>query len=215
AWASSATDTPPARAFSSQRHSRSRQWSLRLVFSVALFSLTVATASSSVLGVPQLKVVAKDLANPRKIFVGSGGAIYVVEAGTGGSDKCSGTGPGATCVGLTGAITRIVGGHQRRVVTGLVSWATPVEQRAQGAAAVVVRGGEHYVLVGDAVVNARGGNVLGSDGAAAGRLIATPSGKARPRSIANLVAFEASHNPDRGAGPGARFGSPSVDSNPY
>ena len=161
------------------------------------------------------KVVATNLNNPRKLFLGPGGAIYVVEAGTGGSDKCLGTGPYTTCVGLTGSITRIVNGAQSRVVTGLVSWATPAQQRAQGPAAVLVRGGTYDVLIGDAVANARGGNALGPDGAIAGDLIATQRGKAAPRVIAKLAAFEAAHNPDHGAGPGAKFGDPAIDSNPY
>ena len=31
----------------------------------------------------------------------------------------------------------------------------------------------------------------------------------------NFAAFEAAHNPDHGAGPGARFGDPPIDSDPY
>ena len=33
--------------------------------------------------------------------------------------------------------------------------------------------------------------------------------------LANLAAFEAAHNPDHGAGPGARYGQPAIDSDPY
>ena len=39
-------------------------------------------------------------------------------------------------------------------------------------------------------------------------------GKAAPAVIVNLAAFEATHNPDRGAGPGAKLGSPPIDSDP-
>jgi hypothetical protein len=162
-----------------------------------------------------LRVVATNLNNPRKIFLGPHGAIYVVEAGTGGSDKCLGTGPDTTCVGLTGSITRIVNGAQSRVVTGLASWAMPTQQRAQGPADVLVRGDTYDILMQDAVANARGANAFGPDGATAGALIATPPGKAAPRVIAKLAAFEAAHNPDHGAGPGAKIGNPPIDSNPY
>jgi hypothetical protein len=33
--------------------------------------------------------------------------------------------------------------------------------------------------------------------------------------IVNFAAFEAARNPDRGAGPGARFGNPPIESDPY
>ena len=141
--------------------------------------------------------------------------IYVVEAGVGGNDKCLGTGARKTCVGLSGSITRIANGAQRRVVTGLVSAAGPARQRAEGPADVLVRDDSYYVLQQDAFVNAKGTNGLGRDGATAGDLIATPAGKAVPRVIANLAAFEAARNPDRGAGTGARFGNPAIDSDPY
>jgi hypothetical protein len=161
-------------------------------------------------------VVASHLNNPRKIFAGPGRAIYVVEAGTGGHDKCFGTGPNTTCVGLTGSITRIVNGAQRRVVTDLVSIASPYQQRAAGPADVLVRGGTYYVLLQDATVNSSGGNSLGPDGATAGDLVVARPGRAtRPAIVADLAAFEAAHNPDHGAGPGAKFGNPSIDSDPY
>jgi hypothetical protein len=161
------------------------------------------------------EVIAHDLNNPRKLFLGPGGELYVVEAGTGGSDKCFGTGPNAVCVGLTGSVTKVADGRQRRVVTGLVSWATPTAERAQGAAAVLVRGDTYYALIGDAVGHPNGSNDLGPDGSMAGRLIATRGGKAMPRTVADLASFEAAHNPDRGAGPGPKLGNPAIDSNPY
>lgn len=162
-----------------------------------------------------LKVLATNLNNPRKIFLGRRGAIYVVEAGTGGHDECLGTGPYAICVGLTGSITKIENGSQERVVTGLVSFAFPNGEQAQGPADVLVRDGTYFILLGDADINRNGVNALGADGATAGDLISTPPGNAAPTRIANLAAFEAAHNPDKGAGPGPRFGDPAIDSNPY
>lgn len=162
-----------------------------------------------------LKVVATDLNNPRKLFVGSDGAVYVVEAGTGGRDKCLGTGSSATCIGLTGSITRIANGAQKRVVTGLWSGALPDGKRAQGPAAVIVRQGTYYVLLQNGTIDARGVNALGPDGANAGDLISTPAGKADPAVLFNFAAFEAARNPDHGAGPGATFGNPAIDSDPY
>ncbi len=180
------------------------------VIGAALIAVLPASASA-----PALEVVARNLDNPRHLFAAPDGAVYVVEAGHGGDDTCTGTVRNVICVGRSGAITRIANRTQRRVVTGLVSWATPALQRAQGAAAVLVHGAVYDVLLGDAFANARGDNLFGPDGVVAGDLIATPAGAAAPRVIANLGAFEVAHDPDHGAGPGARFGDPSVDSNPY
>jgi hypothetical protein len=172
-------------------------------------------ASVTAASTPPLTVVAKDLNNPRKIFIEPSGAIDVVEAGTGGNDACLGTGPRTTCVGLTGSITRIENGRQRRVLTRLPSWATPDQRRASGAADVLVRGNTFFVLLQDALASSNGANAFGRDGRFAGDLIATASGRAAPKVIANLAAFEVTHNPDHGAGPGAKLGNPSIDSNPY
>jgi hypothetical protein len=160
------------------------------------------------------KVVAKNLDNPRKIAI-ERGAIYVVEAGHGGRDKCLGRDVAKVCIGLTGSITQIVGGVQTRVVTGLWSGARPDGQRAQGPADVLVRDGTYDVLLQDGVIDAKGQNSLGRDGAKAGDLISTPPGNARPVVIADLASFEAAHNPDRGAGPGPQFGDMPIDSDPY
>ena len=164
---------------------------------------------------PGLKTVAAGLNNPRKLSVGPDGSLYVAEAGAGGRDRCLGKGPDPTCIGLTGSITRITGGSREQVVVGLPSIARATEQRAAGPTAVRVDGGTYTVLLQDAYVNAHGGNALGRDGRTAGTLVSTPPGKAKPTVIADLAAFEARHNPDRGAGPGTRFGNPPVDSDPY
>lgn len=181
-----------------------------------LLALAIA-ATAAPLGAsgPPLQVVASGLANPRKLFVGAGGAVYVVEAGTGGRDTCVGAGPARACVGLTGAIARVAGGPRRRVVTGLLSFARPDGGRAQGPAAAVVRGRTFDVLLQDGAIDSAGGNDLGPDGVTGGDLISTPAGRADPTVLASLAAFEAAHDPDRGAGPGPRFGDPPIDSDPY
>jgi hypothetical protein len=164
---------------------------------------------------PRLKVVATNLNNPRKLFLAGDGAVYVVEAGKGGNDKCFGTGPEAICVGLSGSVTRIENGVQRRVVTGLVSWAMRSGQRALGPAAVLVRGDTYHVLLDDDTVRSDGTNALGPNGTTAGDLISTRAGKATRKVIANFAAFEAAHNPDHGAGSGPKLGNPPIDSDPY
>jgi hypothetical protein len=163
----------------------------------------------------ELSVVASDLDNPRKLFVGPDESLYVVEAGNGGRDKCLGSGPNSTCIGLTGSITRIHEGRARRMVTGLWSGAPPNGRRAQGPADVLVRGRTYHVLLQNGAINAHGFNMLGPDGATAGDLITTPPGKASPTVVFNFAAYEVANNPDHGRGPGARFGNPPIDSDPY
>jgi hypothetical protein len=67
-------------------------------------------------------IVATGLNNPRQLAFSHDGDLYVAEAGAGGSGPCN-TGPegGTVCFGLTGSVTKISHGHQRRVVTGLPS----------------------------------------------------------------------------------------------
>jgi hypothetical protein len=184
---------------------------LRVLLAAAALAATGAAAAPP----PQLKVVATHLNNPRKLFVGRDGALYVVEAGIGGRDKCLVSGGTPTCVGMTGAIAKIAGGAPQRVVTRLWSGARRNGQQAQGPADVLVRGKTYYVLLQNGTIDPRGVNSLGPDGAAAGDLIQTPAGAAQPAVVFNFAAFEAANNPDRGRGPGAQFGSPPIDSDPY
>ena len=70
-------------------------------------------------------VLASGLNNPRMISVGSDGALYVAEAGVGGSGPCITGAEGEACYGRTGAVTKIAGGKQTRVLSGLPSLAGP------------------------------------------------------------------------------------------
>jgi hypothetical protein len=185
------------------------------VTAVAIAALLGAGAALASRDAGGMKVVATNLNNPRKLFVGADGAVYVVEAGRGGRDRCLGHTARKVCIGLTGAITRIAGGGKQRVVTGLWSGARTDGSQGQGPADVLVRGRTYYVLLENGGITPQGFNSLGPDGATAGDLISTPAGKANPAVIVNLAAFEAKRNPDRGAGPGVQLGSPSIDSNPY
>ena len=181
-----------------------------------LVSLLLAAAAAEGTSDPaRLTVVALHLNSPRKIFLGPHRTVYVAEAGTGGRAKCLGTGSEKACVGLTGSITQVANGRATRVVTGLVSLAPPDGEQAQGPADVVVRGGTYDVLLQNASINAHGFNGLGPVGTTAGDLVSTPAGVAAPAVMFNFAAFEAARNPDHGAGPGARFGDPPIDSDPY
>ena len=192
-----------------------RRIAITAVVAAAILASVTADATPSGLGGSRLTVVANHLNNPRKIFVGADGAVYVVEAGKGGRDTCLGTGVNTTCFGFSGSITRIAHGAQQRVLRGLWSGAHRDGTQAEGPADVAVSGNVYYVLLQDAAVTSRGSNGLGPDAATAGDLISTPPGRAAPAVLVNLAAFEAARNPDHGAGSGAKFGNPAIDSDPY
>jgi len=203
------------RAPDSRRGRHTPASSLLLLLAVLLALAAAAPAAAAAGDGAKLVVVARNLNNPRKIFVRPAGVLYVVEAGVGGNDKCLPPLSSPACVGRSGSVTEIARGRQHRVVTGLVSVSGVIRQRAQGPADVVVLGGRFYILLQDTTIDAKGRNGLGPDGRYAGDLIRTPAGRARPREIADFAAYEAAHNPDRGAGRGARYGDPPLDSDPY
>ena len=140
-------------------------------------------------------VVARGLDNPRQVSW-SGGALYVAEAGVGGTGPCI-TSPegGPACLGASGAITEVRAGRQRRVVTGLPSVAGAEGTNAVGPTDVLVRGKRFTVSLG-----------LGADPAvraslpAAGRQLATVAtgrlGRPGLHVVADVGAYEARVNPD-------------------
>jgi hypothetical protein len=118
-----------------------------LVLAVSALALVAASAAGARPGAG-LVTVATGLDNPRGLEVGPGGAVYVAEAGRGGS-TCIGAGPeGRVCIGFTGAITRIAGGAQKRIATGLVSAAGPDGSFATGSDDVAVsKNGTVYTIM--------------------------------------------------------------------
>lgn len=104
-----------------------------------LFGLIVAVASSvggvtgyaSSAKTATVTVIAQGLNNPRGLARGPEGQLYVAEAGTGGPSCVPGP-RGPDCFGSTGSISRLTSGQVHRVVTGLVSIASPGGQGATG-----------------------------------------------------------------------------------
>ncbi len=78
-------------------------------------------------------VVASGLNNPRQLAFSEDGALYVAEAGSGGTGPCfAGPEGGNVCFGLSGSVTRIWHGEQHRVVRGLPS----IGNEADGSEAI-------------------------------------------------------------------------------
>ena len=101
----------------------------------------------AVLGPADAAVVMSGLNNPRGLAFGPDGALFVAEAGRGGSGPCFQSGQ-LVCYGPTGAIGRLANGVQDTVVSGLPSYAN-AGGRAEGPNAISLLGmGGAYVTIG-------------------------------------------------------------------
>ncbi|HQZ37527.1 MAG TPA: ScyD/ScyE family protein [Vicinamibacterales bacterium] len=147
-----------------------------------------------------LVVMASGLDNPHGLAFGPDGALYVVEAGRGGTTTMclpNPTGPGQRCYGPTGAVTRIVGvGMQQRVLTGLPSVAVPGGAEAAGPHDIAFGFGRAFISVGSG-----GDPALLDPFRAAGiplgwLLQASLQGVITP--LVDVAAYESTANPDGG-----------------
>jgi hypothetical protein len=160
---------------------------------------------------PHATVVMCGLDNPRGLAFGAEGSLYVAEAGRGGfglSDaQCfTGAAGGSRCYGPTGAISRLWNGVQERVATGLPSHASVQGVQAIGPADIAIVG-IPYVTMGLQQPPAVREQYPFLAGFA--RLIQVlPTGGWR--SIADLGAHEAEHDPDH-----VFYTNPRPDSNPF
>ena len=111
------------------------------------------------------------LDNPRGLAFGSGGRLYVVEAGRGGrGGPCPIHRNQPMCYGATGALTRLRGGVQERIAVGFPSYISPSGE-VTGAHDVSILGvGGAYVTIGFGGNPAQRG-VFGPDGALFGTLV--------------------------------------------
>lgn len=143
------------------------------------------------------QIVATGLDNPRGLAFGPDGALYVVEAGRGGtSPLClpSPTGPEQRCYGATGSITRVIGTSAQRVLTGFPSLAVASGAEATGPHDIVFAFGAAWLTLGSggdpallaplAAQNIRFGSIVrvGFDGQWA--------------PVVDVAAFETANNPD-------------------
>ncbi|HEY9691487.1 MAG TPA: ScyD/ScyE family protein [Oculatellaceae cyanobacterium] len=175
---------------------------LMVAAGTTLITLGVGEASQAA----TFSVLASNLNSPRGLNFGLDGALYVTEAGSGGTGPClPSPGGGQTCYGATGSVTRIQNGIQNRVVTGLPSLAQAGGTDAVGAQDIGFDAtGKPYVLVGLGA-NPSQRDTLGIPDF--GQLLAINdlNGGSSWTRVADLAGYEGANNPD-----GAN-----VDSNPY
>jgi len=164
-------------------------------------------------------VIVCELDNPRGLTFGPEGALYIAEAGRGGTGPCIGTGSMRFCYGRSGAVSRLWHGTVERLLTGLPSLARfPDGFRATGPHDVAMLGrGTGHVTIGlesDPALRTAQPEFSGL-----GRLVRfTPNGGWH--FAADIAAYEATHNPDgridfERCAPGAPGPCPYLDSNPY
>lgn len=165
----------------------------------------------------RIEVVASGLNNPRQLTY-SHGALYVAEAGVGGSSSGNqgpcfiGSEGSEVCYGNTGAITRIRWGHQHRVLTRLPSLADRDGSQASGPDDIVLTGRHRFAIsMGLGAPPAARDSMLPRRGQALGTVI---EGRFKSRGhhgnrywrhhhrswriVADVAANEARHNPDGG-----------------
>jgi hypothetical protein len=177
-----------------------------LAIVAAICSLVAVTAAGAV-ATPPFSAVMTGLDNPRGLNFGPDGALYVAEAGRGGTQPCFPDpegGPGQFA-GLTGAVSRLRHGVQARVVTGLPSVAGEGGVAATGAHDIVMLSrNEGRVTIGLGANPADRATQCGSIGPMFG-WIARVSTNGHWSLETDVAAYEAANNPDHGP----------VESNPY
>ena len=137
---------------------------LHALVAIAVLGAIVMLVPAVTLARPEWTVVMSGLDNPRGLtfeWLGEGEgrgdghhgdndgwALYVAEAGTGGTEPCATVRGAFQCAGATGAVSRYYEGRQRRIVRGLPSYAPANGIGATGPHDVSYAWGSGYVSIG-------------------------------------------------------------------
>jgi hypothetical protein len=105
---------------------------------VLLGAILVALVATGAAAAATPTPVMSGLDNPRGLAFGTDGALYVAEAGEGGTGPCQVLRGETQCYGASGRISRLWGGVQLAVVTGLPSYANASGNNATGPHDLVV-----------------------------------------------------------------------------
>ncbi len=179
---------------------------MRYVKAITACALAVfmQTAMSTPLSVT---TVMSGLHNPRGLALNPWGALYVAEAGSGGTGPCVTMRGQPRCYGPTGAVSRLWRGRQERLLDGLPSLTDPAFTEVTGPHDISFDWlGVAYVLVGygdDPALRSQ----FGPPGARFGTLLQiNPSFEPRhQRVVVDIAAHESAENPTGGE----------LNSNPY
>ena len=156
-----------------------------------LGSVTTVTVSAQA----EWEVVAEGLDAPRHLTFSPNGALYVVEAGRGGTLSCAEHPLGEFCLGLTGAVTRVRDdGPDERVLSGLPSIAVPDEQI--GPSDIAFTGNSTFVLTIGLGGTPEFRAELGDDAALLGTLVTGRLDRGDISLFSDVLANEAAANPD-------------------
>jgi hypothetical protein len=152
--------------------------------------------------------VMSGLVTPRGLAFGPDGGLYVCEAGSGGSGPSVVLGNGnSASLGATSGLTRLLGGVQTRVLSGLPSVATSAGLDAGGLQDIVFDGsGKAFGLFSFGSDASQRNTNLGAPGAPLGTIAQLSlSGDGSVVQLADVTAYETAANPAGGA----------IDSNPF
>jgi hypothetical protein len=144
-------------------------------------------------------VVATGLASPRHLTFSPTGALYVVEAGTGGprgdGRNCADHPLGEFCLGATGAVTQVRdNGSDPEVLSGLPSIATEAE--ALGPSDISITGSKKFVLSIGIGGSLEFREEFGPAGEELGTLVSGKLGDGTWEQFADVLANEATNNPE-------------------
>lgn len=178
-----------------------------LVIVLAILGIAASEARAAV--TYAMREVMSGLVTPRGMALGPDGALYVAEAGRGGTGPSVVLGNGATAfLGDTSGVSRLLGGVQQRVISGLPSIATAAGLDASGLQDIAFDPmGQAYGLFAFGSEAAQRDSNLGAVGANLGRIVKLPlSGPGVIQPVADIAAHEQANNPAGGARDSNPFG---------